>query len=44
MSYIPRSILLGIKIVVILLGIVLGIINLNDDYLNPPINNLGRIL
>lgn len=44
MSFIPWSILLGLKMVVIILGIVLGVVNLADDYLNPPINNIGRLL
>jgi hypothetical protein len=44
MCFIPWSILLGVKIVVILLGIILGVLNLNDGYKNPPVNNIGKIL
>jgi hypothetical protein len=29
---------------VTVLGVVLGILNLNDTYKNPPVNNLGRLL
>ncbi len=26
------------------MGIVLGVVNLAEDYLNPPINNIGKLL